>query len=113
MCNARLGEIVMLKLVVATLLITSFSGIADAKISVSRANTYEEKKIEGKKFIRICKKGGSKKKPVLHCETINLDEVSAYCNPPKAPEGYEEAQYASGCCFQKGEKWKWLNNCSL
>ncbi len=103
----------MFKLVVAAFLITGFSGFAEAKITVSKVNTYEEKKIEGKKIIRICKKGGSKKKPVLQCETINLDEVSSYCKPPKAQAGYENAQYASGCCFQKGDKWKWLNNCSL
>ena len=103
----------MIRFFVTAMIMTSLTGFAEAKITVSKVNTYEEKKINGKNFIRICKSGGSKKKPVLKCETINLDAVSSYCKPPKAQEGYEKAQYASGCCFQKGDKWKWLNNCSL
>jgi hypothetical protein len=113
MLRAMMGSSPMLKFFLAAVIVTGLTGFAEAKITVSKVNNYEEKKNDGRKIIRICKKAGSKKKPVLQCETVGLDEVSSYCTPPQAQEGYEEATYASGCCFQKGKNWQWLNNCIL
>ena len=103
----------MRQFILAALMIASLSGIAQAKILVGQVENYEDNGGGGKNIIRVCKKAGSKKKPILQCETINLDEVSSYCKPPKFDVAYQEAAYASGCCFQKGKSWEWRNNCLL